>query len=888
MKTSKRKRSRKSWPKTKILRAIKREYDASSLTTSWDIEGPDVRLAIDSLASIMESEYEFLDCTAVAGSRIVLKVIDRQTRDEFALKVCRPFKDAVSMVGREYRNIRDLYHPNLVRVFWSTELEIEGRDFRLPVTREEFIPKGQTLRDWLKRELDQADTEKGILATLKSLNDKFAQMLEGIHYLHLNRVFHCDIKPENIMIGGTTVKIVDFGYSKWRVPGMHNYDEKSGSLIGFTLKYALPNLRNKIRGMKTPEAAVALEDDEFSYIRIDHYALGRTIEECVNEVSERREDIEAAAQRDSPFSKSDYSRTNKYWESYMHLVAGRLKGQDSFDDFQEAKGEITKYPRQVVKAICYLEDITALKEAIRDLGRIDMDEMERVAPEWDNCIPDRIRVGHTDVPFTPRLRKLYNHAALARLARVSQLGLVGLVYPTARHSRLEHSMGSYANACRYIESLWSQKDDPFFRCVTSPEEVVAASLGALFHDLGQYPHCHDLEDALPGIGSHHLSTKEIYRREWKIGNKKTKSLFEVVKEEWDNQTANLVEKYLNPPDHDFGVSDPKAAILWGVISGPIDVDKLDYVQRDSLNLGVAYGRILDLDRLIQNLRPVVRPPTKGQFPTIKLGVTQKGVLPAHALVVAREQLIERVYWHKTVRSFKAMLATALRRGLKKAQKLERLIKRVRFFPSTELHNAPPEEHVESFHMTESDYAMLREVRELLEDPASEYLIDQILCRRPYHTFLDLAITEWISPSDRKTIERVLEPLRNTLQLIPKRYAAIEQARASFQKLLFQHRIVKEKPGLGRKSGIDLARDVAILIDVPGERMTQSTILVRGRELGQEHEIDLGALMGSSQHGWVKSLVPRIYLNQLFFAEEVEPRVVVDMLRKATRVIPRIK
>src|SRR5208282_140176 len=105
------------------------------------------------------------------------------------------------------------------------------------------------------------------------------------------------------------------------------------------------------------------------------------------------------------------------------------------------------------------------------------------------------------------------------LARVSQLGLVSYVYPAARHTRLDHSLGTYSYACRYLQHLWGQREEPLFRCLMTSDHVIAASLWALFHDLGQYPHCHDIEDAVPSLKRHSDRALEIYRTRTRVGSR---------------------------------------------------------------------------------------------------------------------------------------------------------------------------------------------------------------------------------------------------------------------------------------------------------------------------------------------------------------------------------
>ncbi|HYO25143.1 MAG TPA: HD domain-containing protein, partial [Lacipirellulaceae bacterium] len=96
-----------------------------------------------------------------------------------------------------------------------------------------------------------------------------------------------------------------------------------------------------------------------------------------------------------------------------------------------------------------------------------------------------------DVPLTPRVRQLIDAADFRRLARISQLGLVGLVYPAANHTRFEHALGVYRMALLYVDRL--SHDERFVAAIT-PAAAERFIVAALLHDLGHWPFCHPIED----------------------------------------------------------------------------------------------------------------------------------------------------------------------------------------------------------------------------------------------------------------------------------------------------------------------------------------------------------------------------------------------------------
>src|ERR1700676_708352 len=152
--------------------------------------------------------------------------------------------------------------------------------------------------------------------------------------------------------------------------------------------------------------------------------------------------------------------------------------------------------------------------AIRDLPEIaGLDArrgMVRIPPE-------------VDVPLTPRVRRLIDTTPFRRLARISQLGLVSLVYPAAIHTRVEHSLGVYRLALLYLKQL--ALDERFAAAVSAADaELFLAA--ALLHDVGHWPFCHPLEDIrLPNVPPHEslansfLTTGEIadvLREDWRL------------------------------------------------------------------------------------------------------------------------------------------------------------------------------------------------------------------------------------------------------------------------------------------------------------------------------------------------------------------------------------
>jgi len=242
-----------------------------------------------------------------------------------------------------------------------------------------------------------------------------------------------------------------------------------------------------------------------------------------------------------------------------------------------------------------------------------------------------VRIPHElDVPLTDRVRQLLDAPELRRLARISQLGLVSLVYPGACHSRLEHSLGVYRNALVYLKQLAT---DERFVAAMRLEDAETFLVAALLHDLGHWPFCHAIEDiALPGVPTHELFANS-FLLEGEIAD--------TLRDDWNLQPRDVTALLSEKP------RDMRQRILKSMLSGPIDIDKMDYLGRDSLHAGVPYGRNFDQQRLIGSL--CLNQAGDG------LAISHKGGTAAEMMVFARYVMFSEVYWHHAVRSATAML-----------------------------------------------------------------------------------------------------------------------------------------------------------------------------------------------------------------------------------------
>ena len=243
-------------------------------------------------------------------------------------------------------------------------------------------------------------------------------------------------------------------------------------------------------------------------------------------------------------------------------------------------------------------------------------------------IPNQI-----DVPVTPRLMRLIDSPEFQRLTRISQLGMVCFVYPAANHNRFEHSLGVYRNSLLFLRQFAKQNR---FAEAISTRDATLLILAALLHDVGHWPYCHPIEDIeLEGLPSHEAFADQYISRD---------SIANCLREDWNVEPQEVID-IINKQKET-----PTQAILSSILSGPIDIDKMDYLYRDSLHAGVPYGQNFDSLRLIRSLCLN----ESGD----RLAITQKGRTAAELMVFARYVMFSEVYWHHAVRSATAMFQRA--------------------------------------------------------------------------------------------------------------------------------------------------------------------------------------------------------------------------------------
>jgi hypothetical protein len=241
--------------------------------------------------------------------------------------------------------------------------------------------------------------------------------------------------------------------------------------------------------------------------------------------------------------------------------------------------------------------------------------------------------------------------AFLRLDRIQQLGFVSRVWPGAKHTRFEHSIGVLHLTRLALEHL---RRTPRGAAAIGEEDARTIAAAALLHDIGHYPFSHAIEELGPPIRTH---------EEVGAGRIVSGEIATILREQWGvrpERVAAIVfagREELSPAD----------GLLSGLLSGPLDMDKLDYLPRDAHGCNVPYGGV-DTARLIDALgiapvpQPVVRHGAT-QPAGERIVVGSKGVSALHSLINARQAMFDNVYWHHTNRACMAMLLRAIQEAV---------------------------------------------------------------------------------------------------------------------------------------------------------------------------------------------------------------------------------
>lgn len=248
------------------------------------------------------------------------------------------------------------------------------------------------------------------------------------------------------------------------------------------------------------------------------------------------------------------------------------------------------------------------------------------------------------IPLGPREEKLIGTAAFLRLQKIKQLGFVYRVWPGATHTRYEHSLGCYHLAVRALRALLRRGADGGLASV-SASSIQTLVVAALLHDIGHYPFSHTIEELGHPIVPHEKVGRTIIEQG---------EIAAILEQEY-HLSPERVADMIDPPRQ--RALPPDDALLAHLLSGALDVDKLDYLPRDARACNVPYGGV-DVARLLSSLR--VYADIQGER---RIVVTHKGISPLHSLLHARQEMYDNIYWHHTSRALQVMMLRAVQEAI---------------------------------------------------------------------------------------------------------------------------------------------------------------------------------------------------------------------------------
>src|SRR6185437_11990088 len=266
----------------------------------------------------------------------------------------------------------------------------------------------------------------------------------------------------------------------------------------------------------------------------------------------------------------------------------------------------------------------------------------------------------------PLLLGIVAHPFYQRLRRIHQMAFAHLVYPGAVHTRLHHSLGAYHLTCDAIVELRRKG------FLITAEEALGVKVAVLLHDIGHGPFSHALESVvIPGVNHEDLSI--LLMRE--------------LNEDFDGQLDTAIRIFTNTYPKPF---------LHQLVSGQLDMDRMDYLTRDSFFTGVSEG-VIGYDRILKMLT----------IHDDKLMVEEKAIYSIEKFLVSRRLMYWQVYLHKTVLCAEKMLVNIINRA--QVLKAEAPSNALNIFLHNEFREEEVERHVGDFCMLD-DYDVLSAIK----------------------------------------------------------------------------------------------------------------------------------------------------------------------------------
>ena len=578
------------------------------------------------------------------GASIVVRAFYKDTMTR-AVKLLAPREDLLEGVDpqvfeasfeREVSLLSGITHTRISKITDQGSLVIDGERFLFYAM--DLVEGGK-----FDSVLDDEDFDA---AAFLSVLDQLLGALEHLHDGH--QVLHCDVKEGNVLVkklpDGFELTLVDLGVAKTLKPPLAEEEQK---LQGMNLP---PEVVEKLRDFtvfnSTPRI-VRPEWQEWVFHEIPYSQLERMLPSHdlygVGLLIRLAVDHPALSQRLAAELGSDGMAA-------MHTIMDRLLAPAGSEYYQRTRDVRSDWAKLDPG---YLAPLKVPELALGGAGMTSLS-----TPGGQVLVPQRTMA-------------VFDHPLVQRLRHIPQLELAALLYPGATHTRLLHSVATFEAAKRFVLSLLG---DPRFRLMAERSDIEAALLSALLHDVGHYPLSHMFEDfaeeerrlGRPGgiptdddlfwafvdpaslEGPLAEYPREIERALKDSGADPSTTLHEAI-----IGAARISPSVVQSMHWIDERRNPCHCILAAMLSSPIDVDKIAYLQDDSRMTGLGYGAAIDLDALLPALRAPLDEHVESRRALI--GLADKGLPAAEAIVLARYWMLRRVYWHPANRAIIAMV-----------------------------------------------------------------------------------------------------------------------------------------------------------------------------------------------------------------------------------------
>lgn len=543
-------------------------------------------------------KFKILKVLGRGQQGIVLKIINNIDKT-FALKFYQPtdtspsiLMDSISKFINEVNTLANLNHKNIVNIYTGGHAILESGNWSIT----EGFPT--------------------IPPSNLGENEFYFYIMDYIEGYDLTYIF-----PElvNESIHATNLKLSRVEYFELLVKqvskAMFYYHNK-----GITHKDIKPqNIR------------FSTEDDTF--IIVDFGFAHHTSSPQNDEVIPRVDYIDLPSIENNDYKKNDMGQFNKMLMKILPHVQKEYS-LTQFKGINEAieKGKNPILDKRFINMQTYYTDISQYF-VIEGKWKFQLKLDEYLTSERFGRFNSKVRIPISgSVLLFNEIKEIIDSPEFQRLRGVRQLGPTIFIFPGANHTRFEHSIGSYFLSLKYLEQLLSLST---FRnlCDSVDQTIKVTVLAALLHDIGHYPYSHWVEeiDEFPNklkLPSHEQRATEII---------KSSVIGEIIESKW-NVSVSTISTIINNNSTD--------ELLNSILSSIIDIDKLDYLRRDSVHCGISYGSGIDLERLLDSLYV--------DEASNKITVTEKGRSALISILTTRNIMYQEVYWHKTVRACEAM------------------------------------------------------------------------------------------------------------------------------------------------------------------------------------------------------------------------------------------